>query len=169
MTTDKLTAPALAQELDALVKQLEDHRAKKIPYWPGDIILTVLRAAAARLRSAEMRPDGWREFVEVIHKTIRNDEHGECWTIRKWLDAHGQFNGDLQGRERLIEVACAEILAHPPAAPALHGETPAEQPQEMGAENLLTEGCRPPTPTIQQQRPVAAAVPPAPAPLPSAR
>ena len=51
-----------------------------------------------------------RRALEVIHATARGDEHGECWTIRKFLDDRGVFNGDLQGRMRLIEELCRYAL-----------------------------------------------------------
>jgi hypothetical protein len=68
-------------------------------------IIAALEAEAASLR----------ELVKVIHKTVRGDEKSECWTIRKWLDKHDSFNGDISSSERLIEQACK--LALRPVAP----------------------------------------------------
>lgn len=43
--------------------------------------------------------------LKAIHLAARGDAKGECWTIRKWMDARGMFNDDINGNVRLIEEA----------------------------------------------------------------
>jgi hypothetical protein len=51
-----------------------------------------------------------RSALQAIHTTARGDEKGECWTIRRWLDARDVFNGDISGETRLIEEVCKYLL-----------------------------------------------------------
>lgn len=59
-----------------------------------------LPEVAAKLRFA----------LQVIYTTARTDEHGECWTIRKFLNEHDVYNENLQSHDRLIEEVCKLIL-----------------------------------------------------------
>jgi len=53
-----------------------------------------------------------RAAVEAIYTAVRDDEKGEYWTLRKYLDDHGIFNGDLARSERLIAAACRHVLGY---------------------------------------------------------
>lgn len=50
------------------------------------------------------------DALRAILTAVRGDEKSECWTLRKWLDDHDVFNDDIQGRIRLIELACKLAL-----------------------------------------------------------
>lgn len=51
------------------------------------------------------------QTLRVIQQAMRGDEQAQCWTIRKWLDERDIFNGDIQGRDRLVYEACKAALA----------------------------------------------------------
>ena len=55
--------------------------------------------------------DQLRAAVTTILTAVRDDEKGECWTIRRYLDERDIFNDDIQGSDRLVELACAHVLA----------------------------------------------------------
>lgn len=80
------------------------HPEGQIEYEIAELIADALAAQREALAAQ-------REALQVIHKTVRGDEHSECWTIRKWLDEHGIFNDDIQGGKRLIEECCKAALS----------------------------------------------------------
>lgn len=101
--------------------------------WSNREQLSALLAAyeAQQEEIARLRTHGARLFglIGVLHKTVRGDELGECWTIRHWLDSQGQFNDDISGQQRLIEIACAHALAKWPVTEA------AARPVDAGSED----------------------------------
>lgn len=51
-----------------------------------------------------------REVLTAILQSTREDEQGEQWTIRAYLDKHGLFNGDISSSRRLVATACQHAL-----------------------------------------------------------
>ncbi len=49
--------------------------------------------------------------LKVIHTAVRGDEKSESWSIRKWLDERSVFNGDINGRQALVEAVCVFAIA----------------------------------------------------------
>jgi hypothetical protein len=56
--------------------------------------------------------------LKAIEQSTREDERGEQWTIRAFLNNHGVFNGDISSSRRLVAEACklAIAKADPPVA-----------------------------------------------------
>lgn len=77
---------------------------------------------AETLRHAADALDATQELLRAIHTAVRGDQYSECRTIRKWLDARGQYHEDIGSRERLIEIACAELLVPAPSPAAARTE-----------------------------------------------
>jgi hypothetical protein len=74
--------------------------------------LARLTHACTTYRAADrLRLEIYQSGLQAIYTTARGDEKGECWTLRRWLDAHGLFNDDIQSPLRLIEEACKALLA----------------------------------------------------------
>ena len=73
--------------------------------------LNIEKAVAPFLSSLlEEREREIREALKVIQKAVRDDEHGEFWTARRWLDKQGVFNGDLTGL-RVVEAVAKTALS----------------------------------------------------------
>jgi hypothetical protein len=49
--------------------------------------------------------------LEAIYAGARGDEHGEYWTLRKWLDDRDIYNGDISSGKRLTEEVCKAALS----------------------------------------------------------
>jgi hypothetical protein len=69
-----------------------------------------VKTLAARVEQRERHAAFLRDVLVAIHQTARDDEKGECWTLRRWLDERGVFNDDITGPRRLIAAACAFAL-----------------------------------------------------------
>lgn len=124
-----IVAQALSSTLGATQKEHSDYdliaaAARSQRDANADLIVEAVNALPLLLASVRaLAPPGGEasktqqhgarlfELVGLIHKTVRGDALGECWTIRHWLDSQGQFNDDISGKDRLIEIACAHALA----------------------------------------------------------
>ena len=51
-----------------------------------------------------------RRALKAIFTATRGDEKSQHWALRKFLDAHGIYNDDLNCSERLIAEACKVAL-----------------------------------------------------------
>ena len=69
--------------------------------------------------------DQLREALAAIQQSTRDDEKGEQWTIRNFLNKHGVFNDDISGSRRLVAEACRYVLSTP-VEPAGASEPPSE-------------------------------------------
>ena len=76
--------------------------------------------------------DQLREALAAIQQSTRDDEKGEQWTIRNFLNKHGVFNDDISGSRRLVAEACRYVLSTP-VEPAGASEPPKKW--------IPTEGC----------------------------
>jgi len=111
---------------DAVAEALIVSREREYPGYKREKALR----CAAEARNQELR-EGWvkderkfdnafsdacaerdrlRAAVTAIHTAVRDDEKGECWTIRRYLDERDIFNDDIQGSDRLVELACEHVL-----------------------------------------------------------
>jgi len=71
---------------------------------------------AASLASLVSREERLREALTAIEQSTREDERGEHWTIRAYLDKHGIFHGDIGTSRRLVVEAC-KVGLYSPAKP----------------------------------------------------
>ncbi len=122
-------APALAQALEELEERLslDNWRGLVMQMFPRD--LELLRAAAARLRSAETRPQ-WQPMetapIDGTWVLACSHESYPSMHVVHW-STEIVSDGDWSDHEYTYQLSHWQPL---PAAPALPGETPAEPPQE---------------------------------------
>jgi len=93
--------------------EFEDNQAIKTPErrrnvvcgkcWPA----TTMQAENVRLAAEVTR---LTEVVQVVLKSVRDDEHGEQWTIRAYLDKCGIYHENMSGSRRLVREACERAL-----------------------------------------------------------
>jgi hypothetical protein len=81
-----------------LLTRLEHPRAQDLT--AGDVVELANLIAYAR---------SLQEAMHAIYQAMRDDEKGEWWTLRKWLNDRGIYNGDI-GDHRLIEEVCRHVL-----------------------------------------------------------
>jgi len=98
---------------DAVAEALIVSREREYPGYKRE---KVLRCAA------EAERDKLRAAVTAIYTAVRDDEKGECWTIRRYLDERDIFNDDIQGSDRLVELACEHVLSSTTGAPVTADE-----------------------------------------------
>src|SRR6187551_3827921 len=74
---------------------------------PEDTTARAIAAMRAVLEGHEnARVARLEEALAAIHTSTREDEKGQQWEIRKYLDAHGVCNDDIAGSRRLVAEAC---------------------------------------------------------------
>lgn len=129
MTTPPVPAPLSAEQVQAIILRYEGTRRcyqptfgtqQELPPYLKDIDALVTSHEVQRLASAakdetiaklERRVTYLESTIATIRQSVRDDEKGEQWTIRSFLDAHGIYNGNLSGSNRLVFEACKAALA----------------------------------------------------------
>lgn len=101
---DRLDALGLNPSMHELVSALNDSAAALRACADTQETRREADALRAALREA-------RTALEAIYASTRGDEHGEWWTIRKWLDDRGIFNADISTGKRIAAEVCKAALA----------------------------------------------------------
>jgi len=97
-------------EADALEVRIDLRRPT--PTWDE------VRAYAKALAYVKAERDELQALAGAILRSVRDDAHGEQWTIRKFLDDRGVYNDNLSGSRRLVEEACKKVIGGYDSPPA---------------------------------------------------
>lgn len=69
------------------------------------------QAAESSLARVEAARAALEELVQAILASVREDEKGEQWTIRAFLDKRGVYHENMSGSRRLVVEACKSVLS----------------------------------------------------------
>lgn len=81
------------------------------------------RPATERERAEQIAAE-LKELVRAILQSTRDDEKSEQWTIRRFLEHRGVYDGNISGSRRLVALACQNALDWLSSLPSVRAEEP---------------------------------------------
>jgi hypothetical protein len=118
---DTPTTPAqtfTVEELEADAAWWAHEAARMWSHANSETAIVYERTSAMLIFAASLkrREERLREALTAIEQSTREDERGEHWTIRAYLDKHGIFHDNIGTSRRLVVEAC-KVGLYSPAKP----------------------------------------------------